>query len=1087
MTKGKKFTCILVVVLYMLSIGLTSYASTNPEPPSASRDFASYFVDNNGSDDNDGSKQAPFKTIQKARDTVRTLISEGRLPEGGAKVYLREGTYYVYDSLEFGLEDSGTENGKIVYSAYPGENVRLSGAKPIDQSWFRAATEDEKAAILDKSAADKVMVADLRDNGITEYGELNTRGYHYFNKGQYMASELIVDGENQTLVRYPNEGTIPVNNSYLLPNELAFTYNIDRPSYWANAKDAWICGTLSINYENNYYPIASIDTVNKKIKLKEGKIKTYYTNGWYFAENLLEEMDMVGEYYIDRVAGKLYYLPPEDFMTKNYTISLSTIGKPIFYFNGAKNIVVANMTIEGGRGYAALGTTKDYNMMTYGEFLKNWGITKETKPDYFDPNSTSSTKLADPANYPEAQVFPGHIWDGFLDEGPGVEGIEFRSCQIRDFGQGGLIFRGTKIKIEDNEIKNIGGTGIFMTGGDYETLTSSENTIINNTIHRVGYQHRAYNPAIALQGVGCRVAYNDVYDGPHCILNFGGNDHIFEYNKIHDCVKECLDMDAIYTRNEISPQRRGTVFRNNYIYNLGIYPVGQYTKQFNVSGIRTDNNGHALQIYNNIFANIGTQNANNVIAITGQGTRNTIKGNLFLDCSHTYYAFMKYKPEMSWNRSDPEILRRLNLVAAYAANPIYAAKYPELLTFDKEFYAAVATNIFDENLVVNIKFPISLINEKPLPSTVRAAEELIIDPNNTVMTNDPGFVDYSNGNYELQAGLELFNKMPYFKNHVMSDFGPHDRLAPYWYDESVTASSVTQTSLTLNWSGAFDNEGVSGYRIYKDSELIGTTTNQTYEITGLVEGTTYNFRIEAGDATGNWSSTGPAVSLTTQGPPVFNSIENQSVDEGKEVKFTVSASDPNDDRVDISAAGLPEEALFDKVTGLFRWLPGFDKAGEYEVTFTASDGSLTSQKVVKISVNDMPAVVLVASLKEYVNNMDINLTSKDLLVKKLDDVTDSMEKEQYKLAVVKLKVFMEEVKRLEPRVINSEQFNYIIGGSLDICMAIRADVRNIDSNLKDEKIDQILEFYKNFIEAKDKNDLYIDLMGRIDDLIDMMQ
>lgn len=904
MKRAKKITCFMLTVLYVLSMSLTCFASTAAEMPSTSKDFASFYVDNNGSDSNDGSKQTPFQTIQKAKDAVSALISGGKLPKGGAKVYLREGTYYIYDSLVFGLEDSGNENGKITYTAYPGENVRLSGAKPIDQSWFMPLNEEEKARIIDQSAAEKVLVADLRGNGITEYGVLNTRGYHYFNKGQYMASELIVNGENQTLARYPNVGTIPVNNKYLLPDEMSFNYDNDRPSSWVNAKDAWICGTLSINYENNYYPIDSINAVEKKIKLKEGKIKTYYTNGWYFAENLMEELDQVGEYYIDREAGKLYYLPSDDFNTKNNTIELSTIGKPLFYFNGAKNISITNMTIEGGRGYAALGTTKDYKMMTYGEFLiKN----NMTNPITFDPTSTHFLRLADPSYYPEAQVFPGHIWDGFLDDGVGVEGIEFKNCQIRNFGQGGLIFRGTKIKIESNEIKNIGGTGIFMTGGDYETLTSSENTIISNSIHRVGYQHRAYNPAIALQGVGCRVAYNDVYDGPHCILNFAGNDHIFEYNKIHDAVKECLDMDAIYTRNEISPQQRGTVIRNNYIYNLGIYPVGEYTKQFNVCGIRTDNNVHALQIYNNIFANIGSNRANNVVSIRAQGTRNTIKGNLFLDCSATYWGFDSYKPTMTWNTEDAETNRRLELVKSYALNPIYAAKYPELITFDKEFYAAVATNTFDENLTVNVKFPLSTISGTPLSSGARGAEELLLGTNNITMNTDPGFVAYSSGDYELNADGELLKQIPYYKNHSMDEFGP--------------------------------------------------------------KGFSAEFQAE--------------------------------------------------------------------------------------------------------------------NLKDYLFNLGKESSNK-LLVSKLDDVISALGKNQYKQALVKLKVFMAKAMILEPNDINKEQFDFIMSKSLDICITICEEYQNKDSNVDNKKIEQFVEFLKNFIKAKDKSERYNYLIDKIDAISDII-
>ena len=32
--------------------------------------------------------------------------------------------------------------------------------------------------------------------------------------------------------------------------------------------------------------------------IKEGRINTYYTNGWFYGENLLEELDTEGEYYI---------------------------------------------------------------------------------------------------------------------------------------------------------------------------------------------------------------------------------------------------------------------------------------------------------------------------------------------------------------------------------------------------------------------------------------------------------------------------------------------------------------------------------------------------------------------------------------------------------------------------------------------------------------------------------------------------------------------------------------------------------------------------------------------------------------------
>ena len=327
-------------------------------------------------------------------------------------------------------------------------------------------------------------------------------------------------------------------------------------------------------------------------------------------------------------------------------------------------------------------------------------------------------------------------------------------------------------------MKNLGGTGLYLRGGDLETLTPSGDTIINNKIHNVGYLQKAYVPAIAMHGVAIHVANNDIYDAPHCIFNYHGNDHIIEFNKIHDAVKECLDMDAIYTRNEYMPQWRGNIIRNNYIYNLGIFPVGEYTKQLNVSGIRTDNYGHALQIYNNIFANIGTENANNVIGVTAQGNRNTLTGNIFVDCSATYLGWNSYSAGATWNMENQTEKERVELAEKYAANPIFAAKYPELATFRQEYYKSVATNVFDKNLVVNIKFGLSTTNGEVNKSSTRGAAELIKGDNNVVTTKDPGFVNYAAGDYTLKDDSEVFTKIPGFEKIEMSKMGNNAPVGP---------------------------------------------------------------------------------------------------------------------------------------------------------------------------------------------------------------------------------------------------------------------------------------------------------------------
>lgn len=750
--------------------------STGPNNGGTVTSSAALYVATNGSDSNSGSEAQPFATVAKAKEAIRAMNASNSLPDGGVTVYLRGGTYYMDEGMTFTAEDSGREGSNITYTAYPGESVTISGQIPLEKSWFKPADDAGKKIMLDPKAAEKTLMVDLKEHGIEDYGELSTRGYHYFNKGRYAQAELIVNDENQTLARYPNSGSISVPTDNVDPESFGFKYTDDRISKWKDAKDAYIVGTVSINYENNTYPIEKIDASKKLLTIKEGRINTYYTNGWFFGQNLLEELDTEGEYYIDRENGKLYYYAPSDFSTGNYDIGLSTLKTPIFNFNGASHITVSNITMKGGRGYAVLGTSAGYSIPSF----KDWMISRgaDLNGANFKKGSGSSVYIADIDKYTDAQTFPGHVWDGFVDEGSGVNSIEVKNCNIFNFGSGGIVINGTDVHIESNHMKNIGGTGLYLRGGDLETLTPSGNTIINNKIHRVGYLQKAYVPAIAMHGVAIHVAYNDIYDAPHCIFNYHGNDHIIEYNKIHDAVKECLDMDAIYTRNEYMPQWRGTVIKNNYIYNIGIFPVGEYTKQLNVSGIRTDNYGHALQIYSNVFANIGSSNANNVIGVTAQGNRNMIKGNLFVDCSATFLGWNTYTPGATWDMTKTEEKERVELANKYAANPIFAAKYPELANFKNEYYKSVATNEFDNNVIVNIKFPLSQANGTVNPQGTRGAPELINGGSNYLTTSDPGFKDYQNGDYTLSDDSEVFEKAAGFEKIEMSRMGNNAPVGP---------------------------------------------------------------------------------------------------------------------------------------------------------------------------------------------------------------------------------------------------------------------------------------------------------------------
>jgi len=77
-------------------------------------------------DSNTGTIDAPFKTIAKARDVVRTV--NGNM-KSDIYVYLRGGTYNITETITFGPQDSGTNGYRIYYMAYPGnKGYRLDEA-----------------------------------------------------------------------------------------------------------------------------------------------------------------------------------------------------------------------------------------------------------------------------------------------------------------------------------------------------------------------------------------------------------------------------------------------------------------------------------------------------------------------------------------------------------------------------------------------------------------------------------------------------------------------------------------------------------------------------------------------------------------------------------------------------------------------------------------------------------------------------------------------------------------------------------------------------------------------------------------------
>ena len=72
---------------------------------------------------------------------------------------------------------------------------------------------------------------------------------------------------------------------------------------------------------------------------------------------------------------------------------------------------------------------------------------------------------------------------------------------------------------------------------------------------------------------------------------------------------------------------------------------------------------------------------------------------------------------------------------------------------------------------------------------------------------------------------------------------------------SLRAEGKSATSVSLSWSAASDDQGVTGYQIYRNGSLVSLVQGSllNYIDTGLVPGSSYRYSIKAVDAAGNLS------------------------------------------------------------------------------------------------------------------------------------------------------------------------------------------------------------------------------------------
>jgi hypothetical protein len=447
------------------------------------------YVSPSGDDSASGTLERPFATLARARDAIRDIKEKSDLSRGTFIVYVRGGVYPLTETFKLTARDSGSKNSPIVFIRYKKELVRLIGGKQIDG--FKPIADPAVLKRIDPKYHDKILQTDLKAQGITDFGQVSPK--RFGGPAHSTGLELFFNDKPMTLARWPNEGFVKITG-LLEPGTVnvrgtkgsktgKFMYEGDRPKRWTDENDIWVHGYWFWDWSDERQQVESIDTEKRMISVKPPYHHYGYRIGqWFYALNILAELDEPGEWYIDRETGILYFWPPEPIRKGSVVVSVLN--------NLVEMSDVSNVSFRGVVFEAARGT---------GVVMSNCNDAK-------------------------------------------IISCTLRNLGGTAVSVGG----GSRNSVSACNIYNTGSGGISLRGGERKTLKPGGQFAINNHIHHYGRWQRMYTPAISLAGVGNKIIHNLIHDAPHMAVMFSGNDHVIERNEIHDVCLESNDAGAIY-------------------------------------------------------------------------------------------------------------------------------------------------------------------------------------------------------------------------------------------------------------------------------------------------------------------------------------------------------------------------------------------------------------------------------------------------------------------------------------------------------------------------------------------------------------
>ncbi len=483
--------------------------STFTEPEYPLVDYADLYVAVDGSDTNPGTLEKPLATFEKAAEKVRELKKTAK---DEIVVAFKAGNYGNLQ-LELTEEDSGSEEIPITYCKYGDGDVVFSNAVKISLDEFKPIEESDKYLFTDKFEGD-IFKADISDR--VNEGDLTGFNIMYHD----------VNNVSMQSARFPNK-TLPEKDMYIngvtdkvlgpagesgkesiITLGPALSNRFDKYHTYENIT---VIGQMEIEYWAEYELVQKYDKETKELYLTsiDAMNAVIWGDNSVFVQNVSEELDFKGEYWIDIESQTLYVYKPDS----NYSLAV----KPtLISFKNAEYITVKGIDFK------------------------------------------HSTSRAVDIESNHVTVSQAEIMGTYGDYAIGVNGYynTVRDSELHHLAGGGILLKGGDWQMLTPSNNLVDNNSIH----DYEQIfqTYRPGLWLKNSVGARVSHNEIYNaPHSAI-----------IYGNGEDDLNVRAIDNVIEYNYIHDVLNTHHgDAGAIYTR--ITQTDRGNIVRYNIITSIG--------------------------------------------------------------------------------------------------------------------------------------------------------------------------------------------------------------------------------------------------------------------------------------------------------------------------------------------------------------------------------------------------------------------------------------------------------------------------------------------------------------------------------------